>query len=98
MIYLLFYDIADNKIRTKTAKLLIAEGFERIQYSVYTALENPTKNANLWLKLLKLIEEETDAKLYIIAVTKKSFKNMKIIGKFDFDIDYLAGDKRSLTF
>ena len=98
MIYLLFYDISNNKIRTKIAKLLISEGFERIQFSVYTSLKNPEKNETLWTTLLNLTETENDAKIYVIALTKNNFKNIKIIGNFDFDIDYLTGEKRSLTF
>lgn len=98
MIYLLFYDITTDSIRTKTAKLLIAEGFERLQFSVYTSLENPTQNTKLWATLKKHLAPEPTAKLYVIAITKNNFKNIKIIGNFDHDIEYLTGDKRSLIF
>ena len=98
MLYLLFYDITTNSIRTKIARLLIAEGFERLQFSVYTALEDPEKNTLLWATLKKHLASEPTAKLYVIAMTKNNFKNMKIIGNFDHDINYLTGDKRSLTF
>lgn len=98
MIYLLLYDISTNSIRTKVAKLLIQEGFERMQFSVYTGLENPYKNTYLWNKLSQLLQEEPTAKLYVIKLTKNNLKNMKIIGIFEQDIDYLIGEKRSLTF
>ena len=98
MIYLLFYDITTNSIRTKIAKLLIAEGFERLQFSVYTGLDNPKQNTFLWATLMKHLALEPTAKLYVIAMTKNNFRNMKIIGNFEHDIDYLLGDKRSLTF
>ena len=98
MIYLLFYDVTSNSIRTKIAKLLIAEGFERLQLSVYTALYNPEKNQLLWGTIKQLLAPEPNAKLYVIAMTKNNFRNMKIIGNFDQDLDYLLGDKRSLIF
>jgi len=78
--------------------LLIAEGFERLQFSVYTGLEHPTQNKVLWATLIQHLAPEPTAKLYVIAMTKNNFRNMKIIGNFDHDIDYLLGDKRSLTF
>lgn len=31
-------------------------------------------------------------------MSKENFKNMRIIGTFDQDIDYLCGNKSSLTF
>ena len=98
MIYLLFYDITSNSIRTKIAKLLIAEGFERLQFSVYTGLENPEKNNLLWTTMCNMMQAEPTAKLYVIVLTKNNFRNIKIIGNFDHDINYLTGDKRSLTF
>ncbi len=98
MIYLLLYDISEDKIRTKISKLLTAEGFERIQYSVYTALSDPKKNNLLWQKMTKLLAAEPTAKLYVFPVTKNNFRSMQIIGNFDHDIDYLTGDKCSLTF
>jgi len=98
MIYLLLYDISKNSIRTKVAKLLIEEGFERMQFSIYTGLENPYKNTYLWNKLSKLLKPEPTAKLYVINLSKNNLKNMKIIGTFDQDLDYLIGEKRSLTF
>jgi CRISPR-associated endonuclease Cas2 len=98
MLYLLFYDITTDSIRNRVAKLLIDEGFERLQFSVYTAIEDPKNNSVLWNKLKHLLASESTAKLYVIAITKNNFRNIKIIGNFDHDIDYLLGDKRSLTF
>lgn len=98
MIYLLLYDISTNSIRTKIAKMLIAEGFERLQFSVYTSLEDPFKNKVLWVNLQQLMAKEPTAKLYVINLTKNNLKNMKIIGNFEQDLDYLTGNKRSLTF
>lgn len=98
MIYLLFYDITDTGIRTRVAKRLIAEGYERLQYSVYTHIEDPMKDLKLCQDLNKMLSKEPHAKLYVITLTKNNFRTMKIIGNFEHDIAYLIGEKRSLTF
>ncbi len=98
LMYLLFYDITSDSLRTKIAKRFVAQGYERLQYSVYTAIENPVKNVALWQELNLLLEKEPDAKLYVIPTSLNNFKMMKIIGKFDQDFDYLTGEKRSLIF
>jgi CRISPR-associated protein Cas2 len=98
MIYLLFYDITNDKIRTKIAKQLIAEGYERLQYSVYTFTQNPKNNRILWSSLKRSLAEEPNAKLYVLGITKKNFKNIQVIGDLNFNIVYLIGNKRSLTF
>ena len=93
--YLVFYDISNNKIRTKVAARLIEEGYERIQLSVFIGTWNPSKNGDLWEELNTRIEEDPDAKLYVLAVSENSFKNMMTIGKCDYDIAYLTGNKHS---
>lgn len=96
MIYLVLYDISTDSIRTKVAKLLLVEGFERLQFSVFSGLENPYKNSVLWQKLKKIMQPDPKAKLYVINLTKNNVKNMKIIGEFNLDLEYLIGEKRSL--
>ncbi len=99
MIYLLFYDISDDRARTKIAKLLIAEGYERIQFSVFTSIFNPFANKLLWESLQRLCASATDNendKLCVLNISKLNFKNMKIIGKFEPDMAYLTGEKQTL--
>lgn len=96
MLYLIVYDISDNRICHKVAKRLLAEGFERIQLSVFLGLFNPRRKDALWEQLNAWISEEKGAKFYVLPITKKSFKSMDVIGDLDVDIDYLAGDKHTL--
>lgn len=96
MIYLLCYDIATNSIRTKIAKRIIQEGFERIQKSVYLATFNPKNNISLWLFLQQAIADDKEASLFVIALTKNNFRSLKKLGNFALDIDYLLGEKHSL--
>lgn len=96
MIYLLTYDISSNAKRTKIAKRIIAEGYERLQFSVFVGLENPEKNKSFWTDLNKYLETEPTAKLYIIPLTKNNFRNIATIGKKALDIDYLLGNKNTM--
>lgn len=93
--YLILYDISETQIRTKVAKLLIKEGYERIQFSVFVAPFNPYKN-KLWQHLHHLLEKTPSNKIFCIKIPKENFYNLKIIGNFDFDLTYLTGDKSSL--
>lgn len=96
MIYILFYDIASDKLRTKIAKLLIGMGFDRLQLSVYTGLENPLKNVYLWQTINDLLKKEPESKLFVLPVRKDYFCRMQGIGVEELDLEYLAGLKRSL--
>ena len=95
MLYLILYDITTSAIRTKVAKILIKEGFERLQLSVYLGLDNPKKNLAIWMQLEKILKDEEDAKFYIFPIPKSSITNMQVIGKNDLDIAYLIGSKKT---
>ena len=94
MLYLVFYDITSDALRNKAAKILIREGFERLQLSVFLGWENLGNEARQQLKAL--LSAEPEAKFYVLPIPKSSIKNIKWIGKADLDIDYLSGDKDSL--
>lgn len=96
-IYLVCYDIADNKIRLKVAQLLIKWGYERFQKSIFTGLQHPADNGRLWLQLQQLLkkqENQTD-KLVVMNISKPNFRNMKILGDTDIDIAYILGEKHT---
>jgi len=97
MIYLVFYDISTDRLRNQVVKVLERSGYERLQFSVFTGLENPAKNIYLWQKIVKILTEETEAKLFVLPVYQKQFVTMEGIGKETVDLKYLAGLKRSLT-
>ena len=97
MLYLVFYDIEKDQSRTKVAKALVAQGFERLQFSVFCGLENPKELTGLWSKFKTMLDEKTD-KLYVLKISKTSLKSMAVLGVLDMDLDYLAGDKESMFF
>lgn len=94
-IFLIAYDISDDKKRTRISKMLEKYGYERIQFSVFTGLIPPYKYKELWNKLLKISEPELNPnnKIICFAISKSAFRNMQIIGKFNADIDYITGVK-----
>jgi len=96
-IFVVSYDITDNKKRNKIAKLLEQNGYERIQFSVFTGLTAPNRNKILWTRLLKIadIENNPENKIICCAISKTAFKSMKIIGNFTADIEYLLGEKNT---
>jgi len=96
-IFLVSYDISNNKNRNKIAKLLEQYGYERIQLSVFTGLTAPHRNKELWPKLQQLAEPDANAenKIICFAISKKAFLNMRIIGNFSADLAYLLGQKHT---
>ncbi len=96
MIYLLTYDISSNAIRAKAAKRIIAEGYERLQFSVFVGRGNPKANKPLWAGLNKCLETEPTAKLFVVAITENNFRNMLTIGKNNLDVCYLLGNKNTM--
>ena len=96
MIYLLMYDISSDAIRSKIANRLVAEGYERIQLSVFTGMRDPKKVKGLWQDLERILKKESSAKFFVLKMTKNNFRNMETIGAFDLDLDYLAGIQNSL--
>ena len=93
--YLILYDITETPIRSKVVRLLEKEGYERIQYSVFIAPFNPSKN-KLWKKLQLLLKETPINKIFCLEIPKENFYKIKTIGNFDFDLEYMTGDKSSL--
>lgn len=94
--YLIFYDISNNRLRNKVAKLLLKEGYERLQYSVFIGLTDP-EYYQMWHRLQKILEKTPNEKLYCLKISKQNLKNIQTIGNFSHDIEYLCGESSSLT-
>jgi CRISPR-associated endonuclease Cas2 len=98
VIFLVFYDISTDRLRNRVSKVLERGGFERLQLSVFTGLENPVKNQYLWQKITKILKDEPNAKLFILAIGNEQFMAMDGIGIAGIDLEYLAGIRRSLIY
>ena len=95
-IHLILYDITDDRIRTKIAKRLIAEGFDRLQLSVMIGNSDPLKITGLWPLLQQRLKPEPNAKFYTLQLLPNQVKKMSIIGEINIDIDFLLGTKSSI--
>lgn len=83
MYKLVFYDIENDKIRTKLAKKLEESGLIRLQYSVFIGSGSVIYWSRVVEKISKLsvaLNLETDSCCFL-AVEEKQVKNMKIFGK-----------------
>ncbi|GAA3657830.1 CRISPR-associated endonuclease Cas2 [Flavivirga jejuensis] len=89
--YLIIYDITENSLRTKVSNLLIQEGYERLQFSVFTGYFNPQKN-KVWQQLTKWMAT-SDNSIICIKIRSKNFLSMQILGRFTIDLNDLAGNK-----
>ena len=82
MLFLVMYDIENNKIRTHIAKYLIREGCMRIQKSVYLAKGTAAQMRRITDTLREVNEAyENHDSIFVLPVPQEKFNNMKVIGK-----------------
>lgn len=102
MMYLISYDITENYRRTRLAKLLISEGYERLQLSVFAGPFSPMDNSRLWQKITELCTSNSENgkvsenKLMVIEVPLALFSRMRLIGTSGQDMEYLTGKRHTL--
>jgi CRISPR-associated endonuclease Cas2 len=88
MLYLIAYDIEDNKIRTQIAKYLIKKGCMRIQKSMYLAKSNKTTYTDIYetLRDINVMYKNHDS-IIVLPVPEEKFKNIKLIGQnIEFEV------------
>jgi CRISPR-associated endonuclease Cas2 len=88
VLYLIAYDIEDNKIRTQIAKYLIKKGCMRIQKSVYLAKSSRTTYNEIHetLRDINTMYKNQDS-IFVLPVPEEKFNNIKLIGKnIEFEI------------
>lgn len=82
MLYLIAYDIEDNKIRTHIARFLIKKGCLRVQKSVYVAKSDRTTYQEIHqiLREINSMYRNHDS-IFMLPVPEEKFTNIKLIGK-----------------
>lgn len=88
MLYMILYDIENNKVRTQVAKYLIRKGCLRIQKSVYLAKSSSSvmRDISKTLKEINEIYENQDS-IFVMPVPEEKFNNIMVIGKnVEFEI------------
>jgi CRISPR-associated protein Cas2 len=98
MLYLVTYDIQDNKLRTKIAKVLVKNGLERIQYSVFMGDLTDTVKNFILDKVKILIGGATEYSVLFIPLHKDMLFDITEISEHNLDWEYLKGEKICMTF
>jgi len=98
MLFMIMYDIENNKVRTQIAKYLTKKGCMRIQKSVYLAKSSPAvmKEISNVLREINEIYHNHDS-IFVLPVPEEKFSNMKVIGK-NVEFEILTKPKNVLFF
>lgn len=96
MIVWILYDIENDKVRNKIAKLCKQAGLYRVQLSVFVGtLEKSEKDA-LQLQIRDLINEEKD-KVYVFTMSKDELRECVFLGQA-FDKKLITDEVMALIF
>lgn len=84
------YDIVENNIRNKIARICLDIGLYRIQKSVFIGNIDIEERNSLALKCEEIIDPSVDS-VYIFPMDSESFRNVKIIGQ-EFDKELVSDE------
>jgi len=93
MIVWVIYDISDDKIRNKVAKICKNKGLYRVQKSTFCGELNQNRIDELEIELEKEYDEESDS-IFIFPVCKADYEKIKLLGE-GFDRELIAKTKTS---
>ena len=98
MLYMIMYDIEDNKIRTHIAKYLIRKGCLRIQKSVYILKTNTSEIKDI-TNTLKEVNEAyaNEDSILVLPIPQEKFNNLRMIGK-NITFEVVTKPKNVLIF
>lgn len=74
------YDITDNKVRSKVAKLSKEAGLYRVQKSVFLGTIERNRLDELHMRIEDLMDEDTDS-VYIFPMCEPDFKKVMLLGQ-----------------
>lgn len=94
MITWVIYDIGDDKIRNKVAKICKEYGLYRVQKSAFLGDTNKNQKDELLLRCKEIVDEESDS-VYVFPMCNDDFQKVKMIGKA-FDKDLVADEVKAL--
>ncbi len=88
MIVRVLYDIEDDKVRTKVAKLCKQAGLYRVQFSVFLGMLDANIKDTLELQIGDLIDKDKDS-VYMFPMSKNELQATALLGR--------AFDKKLVT-
>lgn len=96
---LICYDIENNSLRTRISKKLQQAGLERINLSVFLGEIKPGDLRRLTTELRQLMAAAGAAdSLVILPVTQHQVWHMEILGRNEYDIPTITGERHTLIF
>ena len=90
------YDIVEDKVRNKVAKICLNKGLYRVQKSVFLGTLNKNQRDSLALECEMLINLDVDS-VYIFPMDDTSLKQVKLLGQA-FDRKLVKDEVLSLFF
>lgn len=88
------YDISNDKVRLKVAKICKNYGLYRVQKSAFLGDINKNQKDELLLQCKEIVNRETDS-LYVFPMCDEDFKKVRMIGKA-FDRDLISDEVKAL--
>lgn len=88
------YDISEDKVRTKVAKILKNYGLYRVQKSAFLGDLNRNQIDEVVLQCKELANEDKDS-VYIFPMCEDDFKKVKMIGIL-FDKELVSDEVKAL--
>ncbi len=80
------YDITDNSIRTKVARICLDKGLYRVQKSVFLGTLNANERDSLAIECEEIIDLDVDS-VYVFPMDDESFRKVKLLGQaFDKEL------------
>lgn len=98
MIYLIMYDISDNKVRTVIARYLERQGCIRVQRSVFIA-RSENRHFQEVLETLREVNAyyENEDSIILVPVNASDVRSMKLLGK-NVTLDTIIDPPNTLFF
>ena len=99
MVRIVYYDITNNKGRVKVHDYLEAQGFERIQYSVFLGKVEAARWVKIWRRLSNIFHEHCapEDKIYSHLIEAQHFRKMLTLGT-KVDIDWILQETDTFFF
>ncbi len=77
---LLFYDITNDRIRTKIADVCLDYGLDRVQYSVFSGVLSRNLQEELFLKVTGLLGDE-EGHIMLLPLCQKDWQARQVQGR-----------------
>lgn len=94
MLVWVVYDISNDKVRLKVAKICKNYGLYRVQKSAFLGDINKNQKDELILQCKDITNEEKDS-VYVFPMCDEDFKKVRMIGKA-FDTNLISDEVKAL--